>query len=138
MKLKYAFIALAALGGAALSAVTASAMPLALGTIPGFERRERQAGVRPARLCPHRPSVSSWGRRCSSSLCTSRRLLPRLSPVLIQTRESYFLSRQTAPRLAKAAAMHGGAADSGAHKRQGGAQCYNALTHTPTVHLKGD
>jgi hypothetical protein len=59
-----------------------------LGTFPDFERRDRCAGLRSARLCPHLPRVSPR-LRGPSPLCPPRLRIwslwaSRLSPVLMQ------------------------------------------------------
>ena len=71
MKLKFALVGLVALGGAALTAGTASAMPVAP-LSPNRKRRERCAGLRPERLHPHRAAcLRLWLRRPPAAMATA-------------------------------------------------------------------
>ena len=85
MKLRFALLALATLGGAALSTGTASAMPLApLGQFQSSNVESVCSGLRSARLRPHKARVSARGLRRPPPLCTSRLRIPSgLSSVLI-------------------------------------------------------
>ncbi|MGY3470850.1 hypothetical protein ACVW0I_007721 [Bradyrhizobium sp. LM6.11] len=84
MKLRIALLALAALGGAALSTGTASAMPLApLGQFQSSNVENVAVVCGPARLPPHKARVSARGLRRPSPLCTSQLWIPsELSSVL--------------------------------------------------------
>jgi hypothetical protein len=82
VKLTYALVGLAALGGAVLSAGTASAMPIGLATNADIASNVEQGatGVRRLRpMFPHRSAVL-WLWRSGRPLRLRRRIPPRLVP----------------------------------------------------------